>query len=56
MDKVLISLALIISGLTLGYVIQNLARNKIIALPLLFGGLLGPRWLYFLLSSALVPI
>ena len=34
MDKVFLSLALIISGLTLGYVIQNLDRKEIIALPI----------------------
>ena len=34
MDKVFLSLALIISGLTLGYVIQNLDRKKIISLPI----------------------
>ena len=34
MDKVFLSLALIISGLTLGYVIQNLDRKEIISLPL----------------------
>ena len=33
MDKVFLSLALIISGLTLGYVIQNLDRKEIISLP-----------------------
>ena len=34
MDKVFLSLALIISGLTLGYVIQNLNRQEIISLPI----------------------
>jgi predicted permease len=34
MDKVFLSLALIISGLTLGYVIQNLDRKEIISLPI----------------------
>ncbi|RZW19291.1 MAG: hypothetical protein EX260_07835 [Desulfobulbaceae bacterium] len=34
MDKVFLSLALIISGLTLGYVIQNLDRKDIISLPI----------------------
>ena len=33
MDKVFLSLALIISGLTLGYVIQNLDRREILSLP-----------------------
>lgn len=33
MDKVFLSLALIISGLTLGYVIQNLDRKEILTLP-----------------------
>ena len=33
MDKVFLSLALIISGLTLGYVIQNLDRQEIVPLP-----------------------
>ncbi len=33
MDKVFLSLALIISGLTLGYVLQNLDRRAIISLP-----------------------
>ena len=34
MDKVILSLALIISGLTLGYLIQNLERNGTITLPI----------------------
>jgi len=34
MDKVILSLALIISGLTLGYLIQNLERNGTISLPI----------------------
>ena len=34
MDKVFLSLALIISGLTLGYVIQNLDRKEILSLPM----------------------
>ncbi len=34
MDKVLLSLALIISGLTLGYIFQNLDRNKKISLSI----------------------
>jgi predicted permease len=33
MDKVFLSLALIISGLTLGYLVQNLERKEIISLP-----------------------
>jgi len=33
MDKVLLSLALIISGLTLGYILQNLDRRAIVSLP-----------------------
>jgi predicted permease len=34
MDKVFLSLALIISGLTLGYLIQKLERSKTISLPI----------------------
>lgn len=34
MDKVLLSLALIISGLTLGYLVQNLERSGTISLPI----------------------